>query len=145
MAYETYPILIARALHATPTVWTTIAELDTVALPEFSVTETDASTQNHTIDNWVTSTLVRRKATMFTMNFLPADSTQDHLTGLQAALFAQTFDGYRFSHAASGLLWVASGNVTIVTPKTPFEGKLQADVTLRFSGPMAINGVTIGT
>ena len=43
------------------------------------------------------------------------------------------------------MIWVASGNVTAIDPKTPMEGKLELDVTLRFSGNMTIQGVTFGS
>ena len=147
MAYDSYPILIARAPNATPTVFTTIAELDTVALPEISSVITDASVQNYTAERKVASSLLRRKPAMFTMNFLPADGTQDHLTGLYAAKHAnpQVVDGFKFTHLASGLVWIHSGFVAIITPKNPFEGKMQADVTLEFTGVWVHNGVQIGT
>jgi hypothetical protein len=145
MAYEVFPLLISRAPAATPTVFTAIAELDVVGLPEVSSTATDASVQNKLADIYVMSTLQRRTAPMFTMNFLPADGTQDHLTGLYNAKYTTSFDGYKFSHAASALVWIASGFVEKITPKTAFEGKLQADVTLRFSGPWLHNGVVVGS
>lgn len=144
-AYNSYPILVLRALASAPTVFTAIASLDVINLPEVSSNEFDASIQNKLADIYSVSTLLRRSAPMFTMNFLPADGTQDHLTGLYAAKYANTFDGYKFSHTASGLVWIASGNVTKIVPKTPKEGVLSADVTLRFSGPWLHNGVVVGS
>ena len=144
MAYDTYPLLVARAPALTPTVFTNIAEIDVPALPELSSNEFDASTQNHTIDNYVVSSLIRRKVVLLTLNMLPSDATQDHVAGLYFARLNNSFDGYKFTHAASGLVWVASGYVTILTPKTPMEGKMQLDVTLRFSGPMGIQSNSAG-
>jgi len=144
MAFDSYPILVARAPALTPTVFTTIADLDTIGLPEISSTETDASVQNKGIDQWVVSTLLRRKAVPLTLNMLPSDVTQDHVAGLYFAKINNSFDGYKFSHAASGLVWIASGYVTILGPKTPMEGKLQLAVTLRFSGPMGIQSNSAG-
>lgn len=143
--YNTYPIFVARALAVAPTVFTTIAELDTVSLPEIGVNEDDASIQNSTIDRYVTSTLLRRKPTPLKLNFDPNDATQDHVTGLYKAMSSQTVDGYKFTHAASSLIWVASGNVTNIKLETPKEGSMGLTVTLRFTGQMTINGVTIGT
>ena len=145
MPYDSFPILVARAPNATPTVFTTIAELDTVGLPELFSNEFDASTQNHGIDVYSVSSLLRRKPLPLTLNMLPYDGTQDHLTGLYSAKINNTFDGYKFTHAASSLIWVASGYVTAISPKTPMEGKLQIDVTLRLSGVMSIQGITVGT
>jgi hypothetical protein len=145
MPFETYPILVARALAATPTVFTTIAELDTVSLPELGVTDTDASVQNTTMDRYVVSTLMRRKPVTLSLNFLPYDASHDNVTGLLKAQTGGTFDGYKFTHTASSLIWVASGYVTNVKLKTAKEGVLGADVTLRFSGQMTIQGLTVGT
>ncbi len=142
--YDSYPLLVARATAPSPT-FTTIAELDTVQLPEIGVNEADASIQNSTIDRWVTSTLLRRKPVPLKLNFDPADATQDHLTGMIKAITTQSLDAYRFSHSASGLIWIASGNVTNFKPETPMEGKLSGTFTLRFTGQMSINGLTIGT
>jgi hypothetical protein len=144
-AYDSYPLLIARAPSASPTVFTTIASLEAITFPEVSSTETDASIQNKLADIYVMSSLLRRKPATFTMNFLPADATQDHLTGLYAAKLANSLDGYKFTHAASGLIWIPSGFVQAILPKSPFEGKLQADVTLRFTGPWLMNGVVCGS
>lgn len=144
MAFETFPTLVARAPALTPTVFTTIAELDVVSLPPLSATETDASTQNKTIDIYVVSPLLRRKPVTITLNMLPSDPTQDHVAGLYFAKINNSFDGYKFSHAASGLIWVASGQITDLVPKTPKEGVMSLDVTLRFSGPMGIQSNSAG-
>lgn len=144
MAFDSYPLLLARAPALTPTVYTAIAEIDTPALPEIGSNDYDASVQNKTIDIYVVSSLLRRKAPTFTLNFLPSDATQDHVAGLYFSRLNNSFDGFKFSHAASGLVWVASGFVTNLKPKTPMEGKLQIDVTLRFSGPMGIQSNSAG-
>jgi hypothetical protein len=145
MAYDSYPLIVSRALAATPTVFTNIADLDVVALPEMGINEADASVQNSTIDKYVFSTLLRRKPVPLTMNFLPFDGSQDNITGLYKAMTGGTIDGYKFSHSASGLLWVGSGAVTNLKPVTPMEGKLQLAVTLRLTGLMSIQGLTVGT
>lgn len=144
MAFDSYPLLMARAPALTPTSYTTIAEIDVPSLIEIGSNEYDSSVQNFTMDRYVVSSLLRRKAPTFTLNMLPSDATQDHVAGLYFARINNTFDGYRMTHAASGLVWVASGFVTNLKPKTPMEGKLQIDVTLRFSGPMGIQSNSAG-
>ncbi len=144
MPYDSFPILVARAPAGTPTVFTTIADLESVELPELDSNEDDTSVQNKTIDQYVMSTLLRRKPVKLSLNMLPYDGTHDHLTGLYKAKIDCTLDGYRFTHTASSLIWVASGYVKTLSPKTPKEGKLQLDATLRFTGQMTIQGVTIG-
>lgn len=144
MPFNSYPILVARAAALTPTVFTNIAEIDNLGLPEIGSNEYDASVQNKTIDIYTVSALLRRKTVPLTLNMLPSDASQDHVAGLYFARINNSFDGYKFSHAASGLIWVASGFVTALAPKTPMEGKLQLAVTLRFSGPMGLQSNSAG-
>lgn len=139
---------VARALAATPTVFTDIAELGDINFPPMSRNEFDATTQNRNIDARVLGVLRRGDCTI-PLNFLPNDSTHDHLTGLLAALIAepQPVDGYKFTFPTAGgaSVWVMSGQVKAVNPKAPVDGKLSADVTLVFSGLFTINGVVYGT
>ena len=143
MAYNSFPFLVQRAPASTPFTFTTIAELDTISLPELSGNEADASVQNSNIDKYVVSILQRRKPVAITVNYLPTDPTQDWLQGLYFSRINNNFDGWKFLHNATGTIWIASGQITALTPKTPFEGKLQLDVTLRLSGPMYLNGLLI--
>jgi hypothetical protein len=143
-----HALIVGRAPMATPTIYTDIAELSQVALPELSRNEFDSSVQNRNVDSYVLG-MLRRKSVMLTLNFLPADPTHDHMTGLYSAIIANSIDGYKFYQTFSGLIWVASGQVQAIVPKTPTDGKLEADVTIRFSGVMSIGSptgtVTIGT
>ncbi len=143
--YISNPILVARATAAAPTVFTTIAQLKNIPLPKLNSNEADGSVQNSTIDKYVMSTLMRRDPVTLTLNMMPYDATHDHLTGLLKAKIDCTLDGYRFSHAASSLIWVASGYVKAFEPKTPSEQIMEVDITLRFTGQMTIQGITVGT
>lgn len=150
IAASSHGIIVARALAATPTVFTDIAELDSVGLPELTRNEFDASVQNRNIDSYVMG-MLRRKSVQLGLNWLEKDASHDHLTGLYAGIINNTFDGYKF-YTASGVdpqfstfIWIASGNVQALAPKVPTDGKAGLTATLRFSGVMSINGVTFGT
>lgn len=139
---------IARALAATPTVFTDIAEMGDITFPGLSRNEFDATTQNRNIDARVLGVLRRGDCTIG-LNFLPNDGTHDHLTGLIAAMVTEPppTDGYRFTFpaAAGASVWVMSGQVKSVgNIKAPVDGKMSADVTLVFSGLFTINGVVYG-
>lgn len=135
--------LIARQPAATPGVFTTIAELGDFTLPELSRNEFDASVHNRNIDSYVLG-MLRRGAMTFPMNFIPAEPTQDHLTGLYSAIIANSIDGYKVTFP-DNTLWIMSGQVQAIKSTAPVDGKLSAEVTLRFSGFMSIGGVLIGT
>lgn len=125
--------------------WTEIAEMGDVQPPGLSRNEFDASTQDKNIDAWVLGVLRRSPMTM-PLNFLPANNTHDHLTGLQKLMIDNTVTGFKIVFSDTGLTtWVASGQVQNFQPKAPVDGKLSADVTIRFSGVMMIGGVTVGS
>lgn len=145
LALSSHGTLFARAPAATPSTFTTIAELGDLNLPELMRNEFEATVHNRNIDDYVLG-ILRRGALSFPINFLPTDGTHDHLTGLYKALITEPppVDGYRTTFMSTGLVWIMSGQVKGIAPKAPVDGKLSADVTIRFSGYMYIGGVLVG-
>lgn len=135
--------LVARAPNATPGVFTTIAELGDIGVPELSRNEFDSSVHNRNIDDYVLG-MLRRGTMTIPLNFIPTDGTHDHLTGLYKAIITNSIDGYRMAFP-DNTTWIMSGQVQSIKPNAPVDGKLSADVTIRFSGYMSIGGVLIGT
>jgi hypothetical protein len=126
--------------------FTTVAELGDITPPEMSRNETDASVHNRNIDNYILG-ILRRGAFTVPLNFIPTDATHDHLTGLYHLLINNTLTGHRVTFpdgSVDGTPWIMSGQVQAITPTAPVDGKLTADVTMRFSGLMSIGGVSIG-
>lgn len=126
--------------------FTDIAELGDLQLPELARNEFDATVQNRNIDDYVLG-VMRRSALTVPLNFLPANGTHDHLTGIYKHMIDNTITGYRVTVPAiaggdAGIVWIMSGQVKGISPKAPVDGKLAADVTIRFSGLMAI-GATV--
>jgi hypothetical protein len=106
--------------------------------------EFDASVHNRNIDDYVLG-IMRRNAFSFPLNFLPTNATHDHLTGLYKALIDNSIDGYKIVFPDVALTeWILSGQVQTIAPTAPVDGKLSADVTIRFSGPMVVGGVVVG-
>lgn len=134
--------LVARAPAATPTVFTTIAELLDINPPEVSRPETDTTSQNDDIDSYVYGAMKRTPLT-FNLNFVPGDATQDHLNGLYSAIKNKTTDGYKVTFI-DGTVWIMSGQLQKLTPKAPNQGKLEVAVTIRPSGKFTINGTVFG-
>lgn len=135
------------AVQLTPgSAWTDIAEQGDVTPPELSRNEFDATTQEKDIDAYVLG-VFRRGAMTHSLNFLPDNNTQDHLTGLFFLAKNNTVTGYRITYPDT-TQWIMSGQVQALKPKAPVDGKLALDLTLRFSGFMQIgkpgNLVTIG-
>lgn len=128
--------------------FTDIAELGDVTLPGLDKNEFGADVQNRNIDSYVLG-IPRRAALTVPVNFLPGNNTHDHLTGLQKLYWDATRTGFRITVPAiaggdPGIIWIASGEVKSVQPTAPVDGKLTANVTIRFSGAMKIGAVTFG-
>jgi len=136
--------LLQRAPAATPGVFTTIGELGDITPPALTRNEFDATTQQEDIDSYVLGVL-RRGAFSVSVNFIPTNATHDHLTGLQQALIDNEMCGWKFIFPdVSNTTWVASGQVQQFVPHAPVDGKLSADVTIRFSGQMWIGATLVG-
>ncbi len=138
---------VYRAPIATPSTFTEISEVKDITLPGFTHNEFDATSHNRNIDAYVLGVL-RREVFQIKMNFLPTDGTQDHLTGLLKACFTNPvpLDGFKILFPDLVTNWVASGQVKDVTNITlPVDGLSEADVAIRFSDRMVINGVLIGS
>lgn len=136
------------AVQLTPgSAFTDIAELGDITPPGLTRNEFDATTQEKDIDAYALGVL-RRGAFTVPINWLPTNNTHDHLTGVLKLLKDNTVTGWRvrFPTAAGGSAvdWIMSGQVQGMVPKAPVDGKLSADITLRFSGLMTIGGVQFG-
>ena len=125
--------------------FTDIAELGDITPPGLTRNEFDATTQEKDIDAYVLGVL-RRGAFTVPINYLPTNNTHDHLTGVAKLMKDNTVTGWRvtFPAAAGAIAWVMSGQVQGLVSKAPVDGKLAADLTLRFSGLMTIGGVQFG-
>jgi hypothetical protein len=137
---------IARAPSATPTVFTEIAEIGDITLPGLDHNEFDATTHNRNIDAYVMGVL-RRDLFTIKVNFLPSDATHDHLTGLIKAAITNPVptDGFKITFPDGVNIWIASGQVKSVNNIVlPVDGLSSADIGIRFSGVMTINGAVIG-
>jgi len=137
---------VSRAPAATPTVFTEIAEVGDIQLPGLDHNEFDATPHNVNIDKYVMGVL-RRDIFTIKLNFLPTDPTHDHLTGLIKASITNPVpvDGFKILFPDLVSQWVASGQLKSVNNiMLPTDGLSSADVSIRFSGLMTINGVVIG-
>jgi hypothetical protein len=137
---------IYRAPQASPTTFTEIAEVGDIQLPGLDHNEFDATSHNVNIDSYVMGVL-RRDIFTIKMNFLPQNATHDHLTGLLKAATTNPVptDGFKIVFPDLVSTWIASGQVKSVNNIVlPVDGLSTADVAIRFSGVMTINGVVIG-
>lgn len=146
MAISGHGTVIQKATVASPLVFTTIAEMNTVTPPPLSRNEFDATTQNLNIDTYVLGVLRRGQMT-FPMNFLPTNATHDHLTGVYKSLITEPppVEGWRILFPdANTTRWVMSGQVQGIAPTAPVDGLLSANVTVRFTGKMIIGNTSAG-
>lgn len=139
--------LIAVELDPTgaPGVFTDISEQRDVTAPTMERNEFDATTQNEDIDSYVLG-VFRRGLFSVPLNFIPDDATQDHVTGVQKLLFDNTIAGFRITYpqVTPNVVWIMSGQVKNFNITAPVDGILTADLSVRLSGLMSINGTIIG-
>ncbi len=128
--------LIARAEQATPTIFTTIAELRTITPPPLTRNPIETTSHNEEEESFVVG--IRRKGEMtFTLGFVPSLATHDNADGLQKAWNDGSRDVYRVTYP-EGTQWLFSGYVTNIAPAAPVDDGLTADVTIRPTGLMTI-------
>lgn len=133
----------------TPGSFTTVAELNgDIKWPELNRPETEVTTHQDDIDQWILGRLGRGPLT-FSVNFIFDDETHDHLTGLQKKIIDNEIFGVRM-RGPGGTTdtdeWIASGQVQSITQTSPVrEGARTADVTIRLSKRQKIDGVFVGS
>ncbi|CAB4190579.1 hypothetical protein UFOVP1196_73 [uncultured Caudovirales phage] len=120
---------------ATPGVWTVIGEIGDIQLPGLMRNEFDVTSQNRNIDTYALGVL-RRDALTFPMFFNKALTSQ---LLLRTAILANTVDGYRVTTPDSDV-WIFSGGVQAMKHTSPVDGVQTADVTIRMTGSVSING-----
>ena len=125
--------------------FTDVAEQRDVTAPNLERNEFDATTQNEDIDSYILG-VQRRGLFSAPLNFIPDDPTQDHLTGVQALMFANTMTGFQitFPQITPALVWIFSGQIKNFNITAPVDGILSADMSVRLSGLMSIGGVIVG-
>lgn len=112
--------------------FTDIAELRDFTPPALSRNTLETTTHNEDDDAYVPG--IRRHGDMtMTLNFVPDNATQDHLTGLQASWFAGDRDVFRITYP-DGTIWLFSGYVTNFAPDAPVDDVLAVEVTVRPTG-----------
>ena len=131
--------LIARAPAATPSTYTNIAELRSMAAPPLTRNAIESTNHNDLDDSFIVG--IRRKGEFsFTIGFLPGNATHDHLTGLIKAWADGTKDNYKITFP-NGATWVFAGYVTQVAPNAPTDDLLTADITIRPTGAITFAAV----
>ena len=110
---------------------------------------TEVTAHNHTADYYVTDGRFNRNEITVPLNFVFDNATHGPAsTGLQGLLFSNTETGFRL-RGPGGTTdtdeWICSGFVTGFTQTNPVrEGARSAELTIRLSGPMIVDGTTRG-
>jgi hypothetical protein len=141
MSIGSHGTIVARSPLAT-NVFTNIGYLGDITPPSLSRNTEDVSTQNDDIDMFIVG-ILRRGEVTFPINFLAANATHDHLTGLYKAIIDKQLDEYKVT-TPDGFEWKFRAYCIGIDPEAPVDGAQRAEVTLRPTGPMQIEGVNVG-
>lgn len=132
-----------------PGVFTTIAELQDIQVPSMSRGETEVTSHDKVLDDWVLSVRALMSALEGTVNYVFDDPTHDAATGLRALLLNSTRFGVQVrgpNGAANVHEFIRSGEVQSFGPiNYPVrEGVVTAPFAIRTMGALKIDGVTFG-
>ena len=117
----------------TPETFIPIAEVKDFDGPSEKNTFHDGTTQEDDSEAPIPSAITRFDASKFTVNFIPSDSTHDHITGMRAALRAKTLKHWQVEYVYDGLVDSFSAYVENFSPKSPVDGIHTADVGLKIA------------
>jgi hypothetical protein len=109
-----------------------IAELRDITPPALTRNPLETTNHNDGDDSYIVG--VRRHGEMgLSLNFLPDDTTHDHVAGLQKSWFDGDREIWRITYP-DGTKWLFSGFVTNFAPAAPVDDILTADVSIRPTG-----------
>lgn len=132
---------------STPGVFTEIPELNAdINWPNFSVPETNVTAHNDDIDSWIQGVLMRDQLT-FGVNYIAGNNIHETLRDSPLTRLKRGFRLRGPGGSAGVDEVIASGFVQTFGPIThPVrEGARTAQVAVRLSGPMIVDGVAYGT
>jgi hypothetical protein len=141
MAISAHGTLIARQDDGAG-LFVEIGAIGDITPPSLGRNNEDVSTHNDDIDTFVQG-ILRRGEMTFPINLLNDDPTHDHLTGLYKSIINHQTDGWRLTYP-DAMIWIFSGGISNIAPRSPVDGAQRADVTVRPSGLMEIGGVVVG-
>lgn len=110
---------------------------------------TEVTAHNHTIDYHVPDGRLMRDTVTVPVNWVFDNATHaSGATSLRGLHHAGTETGFRFrgpGGSAGSDEWICSGYVIGVVQTNPVrEGVRSAEITIQLSGPMIVDGVTVG-
>lgn len=119
-----------------------------VTWPSMTLPETEVTPHEAGIDQWIVG--VKTRGPMeFSINYVFNNSSHDENTGLISFYDDRLLRGWQFRGPGGGVgshEIILSAYVTNLQPSYPVRtGAITSPVTLRPSGPMVINAVTVGT
>lgn len=139
-AVAAYGTLLQMGDGGAPENFTTIAEVKDIQGP--GLTRNTIDVTNHSSANGFEEFVLgikRSDELTFTVNFVPTNPTHDESTGLWAEYVNGTRTNYRlvFPSALGQLEFAAY--VTGINPSAPVDGALEAEITLKISGPVTLS------
>lgn len=131
--------LLAKGDGASPEVFTDIAELTTIKIPQLSRNEIDVSTHNAAVEEKILGLLRTGQAT-FGINFLPGDATHDATTGLWADVVANNEHNWRITTTDSpSTTFTFLGRVQLLdVQEITTDSPIQANCAITVNGAITV-------
>lgn len=128
--------LVGRADVATPTAFTTVAQLMNITPPPLTRNAIETTSHNETEESFVVG-IARKGEMTFELGFVPSGATHGVTTGLIKDWKDGTLAIWRVTFPEN-TKWTFSGYVTNVAVAAPVDDLLSAEVTIRPTGLMSI-------
>jgi hypothetical protein len=135
-AIASHGTLVKLGDGAEPEVFTTVAEVKDITLPDLGNEREDVTVQTTTGRHRVYKTMLQKDATVeFEVNFVPGDATHDSTTGLVALANSGDEANYQVVMPDEDqTTWTFAAVVDTFQPSGPVAGILTASVVLAVSG-----------
>lgn len=119
-----------------------VAEMGDIVPPGLMRNKHDTTPHNRDIDSNVLGVL-RREDPTFPVFFHKDNESHAESTGLYKLMIDNVRTGFRITQP-DGWYWVFSGGVKDIKHTDPVDGVQTANISLAPTGPMIINGTTVG-
>jgi len=123
---------------ATPEVFSTVAEVQDIDLPEIKAQYEDAT--SHDSAGWEESiaTILSGGEPGFKVNWIPGGATHDETTGVLAAALNRTKKNWKIVLPNTAKTFAFAAYISF-KGSAPVKGKLESECKLKISGPVTVS------
>lgn len=134
-----YGTLLKKGDGGAPETFATVVEVTEINMPEIELKTEDAT--SHDSGGWeeVVGTLLTGNEISGKVNWRPTDPTHDETTGILATILNRTKANWKMVLPSNLKTFAFAGLLTKFKGLPPVDGKLEAEFTIKISGPVTVS------